>query len=90
MIPSEYLNMNEVFSKAKASRLPPHRSYDCAIGLLTRTTPPHNQIYLWSVAEQQMIGKRSASTRVHPPVHLSHFSWVLLRGEERGQPQTLH
>ncbi len=39
-IPSDYADLAEAFSKAKATQLPPHRSSDCAIELLPGTTPP--------------------------------------------------
>ncbi|XP_077103054.1 uncharacterized protein LOC143754001 [Siphateles boraxobius] len=33
-VPTEYLDLKEVFSKSRAASLPPHRPYDCAIELL--------------------------------------------------------
>ncbi|KAI3366903.1 hypothetical protein L3Q82_009548, partial [Scortum barcoo] len=39
-VPTEYLDFSEVFNKAKATSLPPHRPYDCAINLQPGTTPP--------------------------------------------------
>ncbi|XDV31031.1 hypothetical protein PO909_033808 [Leuciscus waleckii] len=33
-VPTEYLDLKEVFSKSCAASLPPHRPYDCAIDLL--------------------------------------------------------
>ncbi|KAJ8361644.1 hypothetical protein SKAU_G00181690 [Synaphobranchus kaupii] len=33
-LPPEYLDLREVFSKSRATSLPPHRPYDCAIDLL--------------------------------------------------------
>ncbi len=39
-IPGEYHDFTEAFSKTKASQLPPHRSYDCAIDLLSCSQPP--------------------------------------------------
>ncbi len=44
-IPSDYADLAEAFSKAKATQLPPHRSSDCAIELLPGTTPPHGWIF---------------------------------------------
>ena len=32
-VPTEYLDIKEVFSKQRACTLPPHRSYDCSIEL---------------------------------------------------------
>lgn len=44
-VPSCYLDLKQVFSKTKATTLPPHRSYDCAIDLLPGTTSPRGQLY---------------------------------------------
>ncbi|KAI3358252.1 hypothetical protein L3Q82_003250 [Scortum barcoo] len=38
-VPTEYLDFREVFNKAKATSLPPHRPYDCAIE--TSSPAPH-------------------------------------------------
>lgn len=45
--------LSEVFSKTRASGLPPHWPYDCAIELLPGTNPPPNWIYPLSIAEQR-------------------------------------
>ncbi|XP_061072392.1 olfactory receptor 52K2-like [Conger conger] len=39
-VPRAYSEMAEVFSKQRASTLPPHRLYDCAIDLHPGTVPP--------------------------------------------------
>jgi hypothetical protein len=49
-IPSEYHDL-EVFSKARATALPPHRPYDCAIDLHPGTTPPRGLLYSLSGPE---------------------------------------
>ena len=36
----EYQDLKEVFNKARATSLPPHRPYDCAVNLLPGTSPP--------------------------------------------------
>lgn len=38
-IPPEYYDYKKVFSKAKASVLPPHQSHECAIDLLPGPHP---------------------------------------------------
>ena len=38
-VPAEYLDFREVFSKAKATSLPPHRPCDCAISSLVLLHP---------------------------------------------------
>lgn len=42
-VPCEYHDLGEVFCKAKATSLPPHRPYDCAIDLLPGTAPPKGE-----------------------------------------------
>lgn len=50
-IPQPYQDLAEVFSKSKASTLPPHRPYDCAIDLLPGTMPPRGRLYSLSIPE---------------------------------------
>ncbi|KAI3354114.1 hypothetical protein L3Q82_018667 [Scortum barcoo] len=52
-VPSEYLDFREVFNKAKATSLPPHRPYDCAIDLQPGTTPPRGRLYSLSALERE-------------------------------------
>jgi len=43
-VPAEYHEFADVFSKAKAQTLPPHRSYDHRIKLQEGTTPPFDKL----------------------------------------------
>lgn len=52
-VPEEYSDLLEVFSKARASQLPPHRSWDCAFELLPNTTPDRSKVYPLSRPESQ-------------------------------------
>ncbi|KAK2898059.1 hypothetical protein Q8A73_014439 [Channa argus] len=52
-IPEEYLDLKEVFNKARATSLPPHRPYDCAIDLLPGTSPPRGRLFSLSAPEQE-------------------------------------
>uniref|UniRef100_A0A8C9T481 Retrotransposon gag domain-containing protein n=1 Tax=Scleropages formosus TaxID=113540 RepID=A0A8C9T481_SCLFO len=54
-VPPEYQDLAEVFSKKRASELPPHRPWDCAIDLLPGTTPPRSRIYPLSRPEQSAL-----------------------------------
>ncbi|KAK3517125.1 hypothetical protein QTP86_004013, partial [Hemibagrus guttatus] len=45
--------LQEVFSKTKATQLPPHRPWDCAIDLLPNAMPPKSKIYPLSRPETQ-------------------------------------
>lgn len=52
-IPVEYRTFQDVFSKALATKLPPHRPGDCAIDLLPGATLPKGRIYPLSIPEQR-------------------------------------
>lgn len=52
-IPSQYQDLSEVFSKTKATQLPPHRPWDCAIDLLPNAMPPKSRVYPLSRIEDQ-------------------------------------
>ncbi|KAK3509828.1 hypothetical protein QTP70_012502 [Hemibagrus guttatus] len=45
-VPIQYHHLKAVFSKKKATSLPPHRPYDCAIELLPGTCPPQRPYIL--------------------------------------------
>ena len=50
-VPSCYLDLKEVFNKTRATSLPPHRPYDCAIDLLPGSSPPRGRLYSLSSPE---------------------------------------
>ena len=52
-VPAEYLDFREVFSKAKATSLPPHRPYDCAIDFQPGSAPPRGRLYSISASERE-------------------------------------
>ncbi|KAL0199034.1 hypothetical protein M9458_007574, partial [Cirrhinus mrigala] len=52
-IPEEYRAFQDVFSKKAATQLPPHRPWDCTIGLLPGATLPKGRIYPLSIPEQK-------------------------------------
>ncbi|KAK7883132.1 hypothetical protein WMY93_029306 [Mugilogobius chulae] len=52
-VPSEYHDLQEVFSKDRALSLPPHRPYDCAIDLLPGATLPSSRLYILSRPERE-------------------------------------
>ncbi|KAL0177165.1 hypothetical protein M9458_026059, partial [Cirrhinus mrigala] len=51
LIPSDYSDLLEAFSRTKAARLPPHRPGDCAIDLVPGTSPPRGRVFPLSRAE---------------------------------------
>ncbi|KAL0180316.1 hypothetical protein M9458_025758, partial [Cirrhinus mrigala] len=52
-VPDIYHDLKEVFNKTRATSLPPHRPYDCAIDLLPGTTPPRGRLYSLSGPEYE-------------------------------------
>lgn len=53
LVPPCYHNLGVVFSKAKATSLPPHRPYDCAIDLPPGSAPSKGRLYFLSAPETQ-------------------------------------
>lgn len=56
-VPQEYHDLREVFCKARATSLPPHRPFDCAIDLLPGMSPPRGRIYSLSGPEREAMEK---------------------------------
>ncbi|XP_073675909.1 cilia- and flagella-associated protein 74 [Garra rufa] len=52
-IPPVYQSFTDVFSKERATQLPPHRPWDCSIDLLPGAKLPHGKIYPLSRPEQE-------------------------------------
>lgn len=52
-IPFCYNDLYEIFSKTKATHLPHHRPWDCAIDLLPNAMPPKSKVYPPSRTENQ-------------------------------------
>ena len=57
IVPACYMDLKDVFNKSKATSLPPHRPYDCAIDLLPGTSPPKGRLYSLSGPEMQSMKK---------------------------------
>ncbi len=55
--PEEYLDLRAVFSRSRATSLPPHRPYDCSIDLLPGTMPPRGRLYSLSAPEREALEK---------------------------------
>lgn len=51
-----YLDLKEVFNKAKMTALPPHRPYDCPIDLLPGSAPPEGHLY--SLSSPEMVAMK--------------------------------
>ncbi|KAK3508753.1 hypothetical protein QTP70_004233 [Hemibagrus guttatus] len=52
-IPREYQSLQEVFSKERATQLPPHCPWDCTIDLLPHAMLPKCKVYPLSLPESQ-------------------------------------
>ncbi|KAK3545878.1 hypothetical protein QTP70_016572 [Hemibagrus guttatus] len=69
-IPSCYHDLQEVFSKTKATQLPPHRPWECTIDLLPNAMPPKSKVYPLSRPETQAmedyIEEALSSGFIHP------------------------
>ncbi|KAK7926171.1 hypothetical protein WMY93_008481 [Mugilogobius chulae] len=61
-VPTCYHDLGEVFSKARATSLPPHREYDCGIDLLPGTSPPKGRLYSLSAPEREAMEKYISSS----------------------------
>ncbi|KAL0204538.1 hypothetical protein M9458_002556, partial [Cirrhinus mrigala] len=55
--PSKYRAFQDVFSKAAATKLPPHRPWDCAIELLPGAPLPKGRVYPLSGPEREAMEK---------------------------------
>uniref|UniRef100_A0A3B3SBH5 Gypsy retrotransposon integrase-like protein 1 n=1 Tax=Paramormyrops kingsleyae TaxID=1676925 RepID=A0A3B3SBH5_9TELE len=55
VIPEEYRDYADVFSKEKAFSLPPRRDCDCAIDILAGTSMPRGRLYPISLQEQDAL-----------------------------------
>jgi len=80
IIPLEYRDYADVFSKAKASELPPHRNYDLKIDLEEGTSPPLGTLYSLSPVElsalRTFIDENLNTGFIHPTAS-SHAAPVL-------------
>jgi hypothetical protein len=54
-VPQHYQDFADVFSKARAQKLPPHRPYDHRIHLIEGSTPPYGPIYSLSETELKQL-----------------------------------
>ena len=51
LLPTKYLEFEDIFNKSKASTFPDHHSYDCPIDLQPKKKPPWGLIYNLSPSE---------------------------------------
>ena len=81
IVPPEYCNYADVFSKEKASELPPHRNYNLKIDLEEGTSPPLGTLYSLSPVKlstlQTFINENLNTGFIHPTTS-SHAALVLI------------
>ncbi len=70
-VPEAYHDLRAVFSKSRASSLPPHRPYDCAIDLLPGTSPPKGCLYSLSRPEREAMERYIQDSLVAGIIHPS-------------------
>ncbi|KAI7793177.1 hypothetical protein IRJ41_007388 [Triplophysa rosa] len=56
-VPEEYQDLHAVFSRSRATSIPPHRPYDCAIDLLPGTSLPRGLLFSLSGPEREAMEK---------------------------------
>jgi len=86
-VPPEYHDYADVFSKAKASELPPHRDYDLKIDLEEGTSPPLGTLYSLSPVELsalQTFINENLKTGFIRPTTSSHAAPVLFIKKKDG------
>ena len=70
LVPIEYHDLGEVFNKSHATSLPPNHSYDCAIDLLSGTSPPRGRLFSLSAPEclamEKYIGESLVAGLIRP------------------------
>ncbi len=85
-IPSDYQAFQDVFSKQAATRLPPHRPWDCAIDLLPEAKLPKGRVYPLSITERKAMEdyiKEALQQGFIWPSTSPAASSFLLRGQKR-------
>jgi len=87
IVPLEYCDYVDVFSKAKASELPPHRDYDLKIDLEEGTSPPLGTLYSLSPVELSTLWTfidENLNTGFIRPTASSHAALVLFVKKKDG------
>ncbi|KAI3355432.1 hypothetical protein L3Q82_017896, partial [Scortum barcoo] len=80
-VPPCYHDLKEVFNKAKATSLPPHREWDCAIDLLPGAPIPKARLYSISGPERKAMEEyieASLRSGIIRPIIITSWSRVLL------------
>jgi len=87
IVPQEYRDYADVFSKAKASELPPHHDYNLKIDLEEGTSPPLGTLYSLSLVELSTLRifiDKNLNTGFIRPTTSSHAALVLFVKKKDG------
>jgi len=87
-IPSCYAPFSDVFCPKRASKLPPHRPWDCAIDLLPGESVPRGKIYPLSIPEEkameEYIKEALAQGYIRPSTSPAASSFFFVAKKDRG------
>ena len=71
--------MIEVFSKKNATKLPPHRPYDCSIDILQGATLPKSQVYPLTQEEEKAMEEQIDEALVQGFIRRPHRDFSFLK-----------
>ncbi|KAK3559151.1 hypothetical protein QTP86_005005 [Hemibagrus guttatus] len=80
-IPMEYWRLCEAYGKEKATQLPPHHLWDCAINVLPNAMSLKCKIYPLSLPESHAMDEyieEAFTAGLHQTIYLTCGSWLLL------------
>ncbi|KAK3568650.1 hypothetical protein QTP86_011419 [Hemibagrus guttatus] len=87
-IPACYSHFQDVFCPRKASNLPPHRPWDCAIGLIPGEPVPKGRIYSLSIPEEkameEYIKEALSQGYIHPSTSPAVSSFFFVAKKDGG------
>ncbi|KAK3512423.1 hypothetical protein QTP70_009845 [Hemibagrus guttatus] len=87
-IPACYAPFSDIFCPKRASKLPPHRPWDCAIDLLPGESVPRGKIYPLSVPEEkameEYIEEALAQGYIHPSTSPAASSFFFVAKKDGG------
>ncbi|KAK3567250.1 hypothetical protein QTP86_015081 [Hemibagrus guttatus] len=86
LILHEYLALRGVFSKQRATQLPPHCQWDCEIDPLPQSIPPKGKVYPLSRPESEAmddyIEEALAAGYIHPSTSLAAASFSFIERKD--------
>ncbi|KAK3551711.1 hypothetical protein QTP70_022574, partial [Hemibagrus guttatus] len=87
-IPACYSHFQDVFCPRKASKLPPHRPWDCAIDLIPGEAVPRGRIYSLSIPEEkameEYIKEALSQGYIHPSTSPAASSFFFVAKKDGG------